>query len=133
MLVNFLKGFLIGTVIYISLIFFEIFLMVKMLDFLCKSFVGISLSEFCNRLINEKNVTDIENKEDVHRENNKFENYIIIDQTGAKWSVNSYDLVDAINKLPFDSRNIYAIEIVGYVDKDMGVIPYDKPKIFFKG
>ena len=100
---------------------------------ICKSFVGISLSEFCNRLINEKNVTDIENKEDVHRENNKFENYIIIDQTGAKWSVNSYDLVDAINKLPFDSRNIYAIEIVGYVDKDMGVVPYDKPKIFFKG
>ena len=26
-------------------------------------------------MINEKNVTDIENKEDVHRENNKFENY----------------------------------------------------------
>lgn len=125
MFVNFLKGFLIGTVLYILLIFFEIFLMVKMLDFLCKSFVGISLSEFCNRLVNEK-------KQHVYRENNKLERYCFIDKSGQKWQVNSYNIIDAINKLPFDSRYICAIEIIGFIDKYNELITYNEPKTIFK-
>lgn len=130
----FIKVF-IGIFLYMLLIFFEIFLMVKMLDFLCKSFVGISLSEFCNKLISKKDMTNKKefNNKDIFREDNKLERYLIIDKSGRKWQINSDNIISVVNSLPFDSTCIRYIEIIGYIDKMTDeLITYNEPKTIFK-
>lgn len=120
---------LIGIISYFLTICFIIFVIVKMLNFLSKSFVGVSLSEVCNRLIKGETL-----EKETSKENNgiyKTRRFIFEYYSGEKLQINAENLEEAIYGLS-NKNDIKSAQVIGEIDNKIGELRlYDKPQIIF--
>lgn len=119
----------IGIVSYILMIYLIIFITVKMLNFLSKSFVGVSLSEVCNRLVKGETL-----EKETPKENNsiyKTRRFAFEYYSGERLQVNAKSLEEAIDNLP-NKVDIKSAQVIGEIDDRInGLKLYDKPQVLF--
>ena len=120
---------LIGIISYFLTICFIIFVIVEMLNFLSKSFVGASLSEVCNRLIKGETL-----EKEIPKENNsiyKTRRFAFEYYSGEKYQVNAESLEEAMDSLS-NKNNIKSAQVIGEIDKRTRELElYDEPKVIF--
>lgn len=117
MLIKILMGFS----VYILFICFLIIIFVKMLNFLCKNFIGDELNMVCRRLIDGKSLKN-EEKIDTTKPlktkiKSKFycrKNYMIIDNHDIKYQMLSEDIFNVIEHFAEQNVTIKEIYIIGY-------------------
>ena len=120
---------LIVIISYFLAICFIVFMIVKILNFLCKSFVGVSLSEVCNRLIKDKTL-----EKEISKENNsiyKTRRFVFEYYSGEKLQINAENLEEAIYGLS-NKNDIKSAQVIGEIDKRTRELElYDEPKVIF--
>ena len=120
---------LIGIISYFLTICFIIFMIVKMLNFLSKNIVGVSLSEVCNRLAKGETL-----EKEIPKENNsiyKTRRFAFEYYSGEKLQINAESLEEAIDSLS-DKNNIKSAQVIGEIDKRTRELElYDEPQVIF--
>ena len=134
-----------GFSIYILFICFLIVIVVKMLNFLCESFIGDKLNIVFKRLIDGKS---LKNEEKIDSEKSlktkiksKFysegeickKRYVFETFGGKKYMFDSFDLERTNLYINVSWKDIKSIYEIGHIDKELNMfMDYPIPKIIFE-